>query len=144
MVMLRHKLLVFTTCVLLFAAALPAQTLASASVPIYPLSAKAAGIEGQVVLRALVTKDGQVRELRVLGGPAELRQAALHAVETWTYKPYLQRGHPVDVKTTITVNFSMGSPTKKAAEQAKAKEEIAKANQQRPTIDPAQPISPPQ
>jgi protein TonB len=43
----------------------------------------------------------------VAGGPAMLQQAALDAVKTWRYRPYLLNGQPVEVETTINVIFTL-------------------------------------
>jgi protein TonB len=75
--------------------------------PIYPAAAKAAGIQGVVHLSAILGTDGTVQELTVLDGPAELIQAATDAVKQWVYKPTLLNGNPVQVQTTITINFTL-------------------------------------
>jgi TonB family protein len=75
--------------------------------PIYPPIAKAARVQGTVVLQALLGKDGQVEELRVVSGPAMLQQGALDAVKQWTYRPYLLNGEPVEVLTTVNVIFTL-------------------------------------
>ncbi len=75
--------------------------------PIYPPDAKAAGIQGSVVLDAVIGKDGIIENLKVLSGPPELARSALDAVKQWTYKPYLLNGEPVAVDTTITVTFAL-------------------------------------
>jgi TonB family protein len=75
--------------------------------PIYPPDAKAAGIQGTVVLHAIIGKDGNVESLQVISGPKELAMSAWDAVKQWTYKPYLLNGNPTAVETTITVNYSL-------------------------------------
>lgn len=75
--------------------------------PIYPELAKAAHVEGVVHLSAVIARDGTVRELRSLGGPALLVQAAMDAVKQWVYKPTLLNGEPVEVETTVDVNFAL-------------------------------------
>jgi TonB family protein len=75
--------------------------------PIYPAEAKAKKISGTVVLRARIGKDGQIASLQVVSGPPELTKSAWEAVKQWTYKPYLLNGDPVEVDTTITVNYSL-------------------------------------
>ncbi len=75
--------------------------------PIYPEAAKAAGIQGSVVLHAVIGKEGAVEHLDVVSGPDELQASALDAVRQWTYKPFLLNGEPVPVETTITVNFQL-------------------------------------
>lgn len=75
--------------------------------PSYPPGAKAVGIEGVVVVQAIIGKDGHLRNLSVLSGPKLLRQAALDAVEHWIYKPYIFNGKPVEVETRVNVVFSL-------------------------------------
>ncbi|KAA6463424.1 energy transducer TonB [Acidobacteria bacterium AB60] len=76
-------------------------------VPVYPADAKLAHVQGKVVLDAVIGKDGSVEQLKVLSGPAALQQSALDAVRQWTYKPFLLNNAPVDVRTTITVVFTL-------------------------------------
>jgi periplasmic protein TonB len=76
--------------------------------PVYPLIAKSAGVEGVVVLLATISKYGTIENLRVASGPALLQQAAIDAVKTWRYRPYLLNGEPVEVETTVNVVFSLG------------------------------------
>ena len=131
------KAWLYAAAAIIFGACLSirAQTLASAKPPRYPLAAKAAGIDGPVVLTGIISRDGRMREVRVLSGPPELRQAAVDAVMAWTYKPYKHFGRVVEVDTTVTVNFNMGTGQKKADEQAKAQAELAKSTQPATTQD---------
>jgi TonB family protein len=76
--------------------------------PVYPPDAKAAGIQGSVVLHAIIGKDGKIDSLSVVSGPPELTASAIDAVSQWVYKPYLLNGEPTEVDTTITVNYSFG------------------------------------
>jgi TonB family protein len=76
--------------------------------PQYPEGARARGVEGEVLLRAILRTDGSLGEVGVLSAPdAELAQAALEAVRTWRYLPTLLNGKPVEVETTITVSFHL-------------------------------------
>ena len=75
--------------------------------PTYPVEAKKERIQGKVVLNAVVGKAGSVEKLVVASGPKELQQSALDAVRQWTYKPFLLNGQPVEVKTTITVTYTL-------------------------------------
>lgn len=77
------------------------------SMPIYPPEAKKARIQGKVLLDAVIGKDGTIEQLKVISGPEALQKSALDAVKDWTYKPFLLNGEPVDVKTTITVTYSL-------------------------------------
>jgi TonB family protein len=81
--------------------------------PVYPPDAKAAHIQGSVVLHFTVTKTGAVENLKVVSGPEELRQSAIDAVKQWKYyKPNLKDGQPVEVEKTITVNYMLGDTPK--------------------------------
>jgi TonB family protein len=73
--------------------------------PRYPTEAKAAGVAGTVVLHAVIGVDGKITDLSVVQGPQELQQAALDAVETWRYEPYVLNGNKVEVQTQINVAF---------------------------------------
>jgi TonB family protein len=75
--------------------------------PVYPREAKRKGIQGNVVLSAVIGKDGTVQKLNAVTGPRELIDAAIAAVQQWKYKPYMLKGEPVEVDTTITVKFSL-------------------------------------
>lgn len=75
--------------------------------PVYPPDAKAAKVEGEVVLKAIIAKDGTVRDLSVVSGPEELQHSALDAVHQWVYKPYLLNGQPTEVETTITIHYAL-------------------------------------
>lgn len=76
--------------------------------PQYPAIARTAHISGSVILEAEISKEGDVVNLHVLGGPPLLRQSAIDAVKQWKYRPYLLNGEPVVVDTQVTVIFSLG------------------------------------
>ena len=75
--------------------------------PDYPKLALAARIQGQVLLKAIVSKDGSTRELEVVNGHPMLSPAALKAVQQWRYRPFLLNGEPVEVETSVTVIFQI-------------------------------------
>jgi protein TonB len=75
--------------------------------PMYPALAKTAHIQGVVVIQAVIGKDGAIQNLHVVSGPPMLIQSAMEAVRQWRYKPYYLNGDPVEVDTTINVNFSL-------------------------------------
>jgi TonB family protein len=76
--------------------------------PVYPPMAKTARVQGTVVIQANISKTGSIENPRVVSGPVMLRQSALDAVKTWRFRPYMLSGEPVDVETTINVNFALG------------------------------------
>ena len=88
-------------------ASVMAGNLLSKAVPIYPPAAKKAKIQGAVVLEAVIGKDGNVKNLRVVSGPQELQQSAIDAVRQWVYRPYLLNGDPIEVVTNIHVVYSL-------------------------------------
>jgi protein TonB len=75
--------------------------------PTYPPLARQARIQGSVVLQAEISKDGAIQNLRLISGHPMLAPSAIEAVKQWKYKPYFLNGEPVEVETTITVNFSL-------------------------------------
>lgn len=80
--------------------------------PEYPRLAKAARISGIVTLKATISKKGEILDLHVECGPAILQEPSLKAVREWKYRPYLLRGEPVEVQTTIKVTFALGGKKK--------------------------------
>ncbi len=75
--------------------------------PQYPGPARSAHIQGAVVLQATIGKDGTIQNLHLLSGHPLLTQAAMDAVRQWRYRPYLLNNEPVEVDTTIQVNFML-------------------------------------
>jgi protein TonB len=76
--------------------------------PVYPVIAKAAGVQGTVVVEAVISRKGTIESLRVVSGPLMLQNAALDAIREARYRPFRLNGEPTEVQTTITVNFRMG------------------------------------
>jgi protein TonB len=75
--------------------------------PVYPPLARAARVEGIVILEAVIAEDGSVRDVRVLRPQALLDEAAIEAVRQWRFTPTLLNGQPVPVVMTITVAFQL-------------------------------------
>jgi protein TonB len=76
--------------------------------PVYPPLARTARIQGQVMLQAVISKQGAIKDLKLLYGHPMLVAAAIEAVRQWRYRPYLLNNEPVEVETQITVNFALG------------------------------------
>ena len=76
--------------------------------PVYPPLARSARIQGQVVLQAVISKQGVIENLKLMSGHPMLVPAAIEAVRQWRYRPYVLNNEPVEVETQITVNFSLG------------------------------------
>jgi protein TonB len=75
--------------------------------PVYPPLARAARVQGDVVLKAIIDKNGDIQDLQLISGHPMLVPGAIAAVKQWHYKPYLLNGQPVEVETTITVIFTL-------------------------------------
>lgn len=75
--------------------------------PVYPAEAKQKHIDGLVKLEVTVDQDGHVSQIAVIGGPKELQQSATDAVRQWVYRPTLLNGQPVEVVTTVDVNYTL-------------------------------------
>jgi protein TonB len=73
--------------------------------PVYPPIARSARVQGTVLLRAVISREGTIENLQVVSGHPMLVQAAINAVRQWRYRPYMLNGEPVEVETQVTVNF---------------------------------------
>jgi TonB family protein len=77
-------------------------------VPRYPMSARAASVEGPVVIRGIVRRDGTIDNVEVIKDlPYGLGEAAREAVSRWRFRPATVGGDPIDVYYTVTVNFRL-------------------------------------
>jgi periplasmic protein TonB len=76
--------------------------------PVYPKIAKDSHVSGTVVLGATINRSGMIENVHVISGSQMLRGAAVDAVKTWRYRPYMLNNQPVAVQTTINVVFSLG------------------------------------
>ena len=74
-------------------------------VPAYPPLCRQMRLEGELVLRAVIAKDGSVQELSYVSGHACFLQHSMNAVAQWRYRPTLLNGQPVEVETTVRVLF---------------------------------------
>ena len=77
-------------------------------IPHYPASARRAGVEGPVVVRGIVRRDGSIDNVEIIKDlPYGLGDAARDAVSQWRFRPATYRGDPIDVYYTVTVNFRL-------------------------------------
>ncbi len=84
-----------------------ASKLVSKPAPVYPPDAKAARIQGIVRLNVDIAVDGKVKDVSVISGPQELVKSAVEAVSQWVYSTTLLNGEPVEVTTTVDVNYTL-------------------------------------
>jgi protein TonB len=75
--------------------------------PVYPPLAKSARVQGTVEFTAVIDKEGNITQLKLVRGHPLLVQAARDAVLQWKYRPTMLNGQPVDVVTDIIVNFTL-------------------------------------
>lgn len=75
--------------------------------PVYPDIAREAGVDGVVLVQALVGKDGHVKDVRVVKHIPMLDESAITAVKQWVFKPALSNNKPVAVWVAVPVRFSL-------------------------------------
>jgi len=75
--------------------------------PVYPAGARESGIQGTVILEAMIATDGSVQDARVIRGITGLDQAAIDAVREWRFTPTLLNGTPVAVNMAVSVTFGL-------------------------------------
>ena len=73
----------------------------------YPPEARRRHLEGVVELQVVIDKTGEPREIQVMRGDPLLAPAAVAAVRQWRYTPCLFRSEPIDVRTTINIDFTL-------------------------------------
>jgi len=85
----------------------PANLIAAAK-PVYPPEMRRAGVAGTVRVEGVISKDGTLIGTKVISSPDPgLTQAAMDAISQWRYRPSLLDGQPIEVLTTIDVNYSL-------------------------------------
>lgn len=75
--------------------------------PAYPDEARKAGVEGTVMVQALIGKQGDVEEVYVTRSIPALDAAAATAVLEWRFKPARSKGEPVTVWVAVPVKFKL-------------------------------------
>jgi protein TonB len=75
--------------------------------PEYPILAAKTRTQGEVRLKAVISKEGTVEGLQVISGHPLLVAAALRAVQEWRYRPCLLNGQPIEVEASIIVRFTL-------------------------------------
>ncbi len=74
--------------------------------PAYPSEARAQKLHGLVVLQAIIGRDGNVQDLKLVRGYFVFAKAAIAAVKQWRFRPYTQNGRALETQTVITIAFS--------------------------------------
>lgn len=73
--------------------------------PAYPAVAWQKNVQGRVAVKALIGKDGRLRNIRLVGPPSLLSGSVLKAVKKWRYQPRMENGMAIEVGTQITIDF---------------------------------------
>jgi TonB family protein len=74
--------------------------------PVYPADSITVDARGTVLSLATIDKTGAVTDVQVISGPARFHEATVAAIKQWRYRPYEIDGKPVDVETTISLDFA--------------------------------------
>ena len=75
--------------------------------PVYPQMAKIAHVVGDVLLKVIIDKKGNVEKVTAVSGHPILIQSSIDAVKQWKYEPFKVGGGPVVVQTTVTVKYRL-------------------------------------
>lgn len=75
----------------------------------YPAKARELGIQGRVILRFVVSKEGKIKEINVLNGICdEMKNECIRVIESMpTWNPGTQDGEPVNVIFTLPISFRL-------------------------------------
>jgi len=73
---------------------------------IYPLKAQKKGIQGQVMVKFVISEEGDVESAEATSGDPLLAAAAVDAAKQWKFKPYIKNDKPVRVTTSIPFDFA--------------------------------------
>jgi TonB family protein len=95
--------------------------------PVYPPLARQARIQGTVVLRIVIDKEGAVRDPQLVSGHPMLAPAAIEAVKQWRYKPYVLDDKPVEVGTIVRVSFRMPDGPENSSPRGSQQDSAARA-----------------
>jgi periplasmic protein TonB len=77
--------------------------------PEYPVLAHQAGIQGEVIISAVIDSKGNVADMKIVSGPALLYEAAMKALAQWKFEPTYLNGEPVAIRWNAIVNFRIGT-----------------------------------
>jgi protein TonB len=83
------------------------KNLISSPKPAYPPAARLQRVEGDVVVRVLISENGTIEKATAVTGPVPLRGAAESAMQQWRYKPYIVEGKPIKVQTEMNFHFTL-------------------------------------
>lgn len=77
--------------------------------PEYPPEAKATRLEGDVIFRIIIGRNGKLREIHLRRGKPILIEAAAKALSEWQYETFMLNGEAVEVESLATIQFRLPS-----------------------------------
>jgi TonB family protein len=86
--------------------------------PLYPPLARQARIQGTVVLTIVISKEGEVRDPKLVSGHPMLAPAAIDAVKQWKYRPFISDDKPIEVETIVRISFRLPDGTQTSTRRA--------------------------
>ena len=75
--------------------------------PVYPQEARENHITGDVILKAIIDRQGNITNVEVLRGDPILVESAVKAVKKWKYRPYILDGEAIEAETTVKIQYHM-------------------------------------
>jgi TonB family protein len=79
--------------------------LLSSVLPVYPVMARQARLEGDVTVQADIDTNGHIVRMKVISGPLPFRVAAMDALRQWKYEPSRLNDQPVPAQLIVTIKF---------------------------------------
>jgi TonB family protein len=73
---------------------------------IYPYEAREQKLQGEVVVKILVSEEGDVESAEIASGNSILGKSAVNAVKKWKFKPFIKNGKPVKVSMKVPIDFA--------------------------------------
>lgn len=78
--------------------------------PHYPQEAREKDVQGDVVLKLIISSEGNIRDVSLISGEPLLAPAAIGAVKLWKYRPFMSNGHAIEVETQTAFSFKLETP----------------------------------
>jgi periplasmic protein TonB len=75
--------------------------------PLYPILARRALVQGDVVLSAIIDAQGNVTEMKLVSGHPLLIEAAMNALRIWKFEPTILDGEAVAISMDATIHFRL-------------------------------------
>jgi TonB family protein len=80
--------------------------------PVYTKEALAQRVEGPMILKCVITREGQVKNCRIIRPLPHMESAVLDALYQSRYKPVTYQGVPVNADYTFNLQLTLPKPQK--------------------------------